>query len=731
MHSHPPHKKNQPKAINPHMIQSWGHQSSPPSLSKETRLLIVIDSHLDITSDHRPGSAGNMSITWDPVHAGGRVYGLYEWLVMPFGLKNAPAVFQRKMDKCFKGTESFIVVYIDDILVFSKNEKDHAKHLERMLKICEDNGLVLSPTKMKIAVSTVDFLGAVIGEGTIKLQPHIIKKIVNFNEEELKTKKGLRKIKEQVQNLPDLEIPPENAHIILETDGCMKGWGGIVKWKKNAVTGTGVKINIEHIEGKHNTLADSLSRLVNLCFAECTGEIKELAAAALYSVEEVLQSPNAFQKNMKTTCEESPKTLNFQQLKPCETYKKSYNVKPKYALDNQPKTTTGQTKEKMIESKTKKPEEYSSNWKPWHKDWDAITSNHSEDDAIKDDGKYHYNRKGFLKDDKSSDDSILIVDPGWDDYCLQELKLNHPVRSPLSRISEGPHDPYEAIRQACLVETDTESEPFEDPIDTETPESPHTVASPTLLPDSTPPACYARESEDSDTSGVRSTSSYSTAPLSPDHPLTRTSPTPTPTRASFYQRTARITVYAQPVMSPIRKRYRGTSELILDTDSEEDKIGDEDNEDEGHGLDDEGHGLDDKGHSIESDRLGLEGEEEVVPEGQQRAVLVVEIAIGQGSGSVPEPKRPERVSALRQPTLTTWTDPEDSSAYIDVPAYPPPTLPIQTPPSLEWSSGSLHVSPAASAVPSPISSPMISLTVPLPIASPVATLTATIPVDED
>nr|GEW09982.1 ORFIII-like polyprotein [Tanacetum cinerariifolium] len=185
--------------------------------------------------------------------------GIYEWLVMPFGLKNAPPVFQRKMDKCFIGTESFITVYIDDILVFSKSEKEHAKHLEKMLKICEDNGLVLSPTKMKIAVSTIDFLGAIIREGTIKLQPQIIKKIVNFNEEELKTKKGLRsflgilnyarnhipnlgillrplyektnahgdkrlkssdyelvrKIKEQVQNLPDLEIPPENAYIIL------------------------------------------------------------------------------------------------------------------------------------------------------------------------------------------------------------------------------------------------------------------------------------------------------------------------------------------------------------------------------------------------------------------------------------------------------------------------------------------------------------------------------------
>ncbi|GKA74779.1 putative polyprotein, partial [Tanacetum coccineum] len=479
--------------------------------------------------------------------------------------------------------------------------------------------------------STVDFLGAVIGEGTIKLQPHIIKKIVNFNEEELKTKKGLRsffgilnyarnhipkleillrplyektnahgekrlkpsdyelvrKIKEQVQNLPDLEIPPENAHIILETDGCMEGWGGIVKWKKSkedprssericayasgkfsttqstidaeinacintleklkiyyldkqevtlrtdcqaiisfynktnsnkssrvrwikfadAVTGTGVKINIEHIEGKHNTLADSLSRLVNLCFAECTGEMKELAAAALYSVEEVLQSPNAFQKNMKTTCEEvmkisnhflessqklsshlknqehytngtssrptkpqsewinlmhgdqSLKTLNFQQqkkqLKPCETYKQSYNTKPRYALDSQPKTTTGQINEKMFEFRTRKPEESSSNWKPWHKDWDAITSNYSEedainDDAINDDGKYRYNRKGFLEDDESSDDSILIVDPGWDDYCLQTLKLNRPVPlCPEARrariISEGEGDTHQSI----------------------------------------------------------------------------------------------------------------------------------------------------------------------------------------------------------------------------------------------------------------------------------------------
>ncbi|GJX23537.1 retrotransposon protein, putative, ty3-gypsy subclass [Tanacetum coccineum] len=301
--------------------------------------------------------------------------GLYEWLVMPFGLKNAPAVFQRKMDKCFKGTESFIAVYIDDILVFSKNEKDHAKHLERMLKICENNGLVLSPTKMKIAVSTIDFLGAVIGEGTIKLQPHIIKKIVNFNEEELKTKKGLR------------------MH------------------RRNE----GISSSNSLLSGGSSTVPQCLSEEYEDYLRRSHEDFQPLPrifTKTIFTPEE----PGALYKRYQLKANQTPIRMDksdawrsvaqdlelFMQqkmlLNHCETYKQSYNAKPKYALDNQPKTTTGQTKEKMFEFKTKKPEESSSNWKPWHKDWDAITSNHSEDDAINDDGKYRYNRKGFSED---------------------------------------------------------------------------------------------------------------------------------------------------------------------------------------------------------------------------------------------------------------------------------------------------------------------------------------------
>ncbi|GJT43925.1 reverse transcriptase domain-containing protein [Tanacetum coccineum] len=107
-------------------------------------------------------------------------------------------------------------------------------------------------------------------------------------------------------------------------------------------------------------------------------------------------------------------------------------------------------------------------------------------------------------------------------------------------------DPYEAIRQAYLVGTNTESEPFEDPVETETPESPHTVASPTPLLDSTPLTRHAEDPVDSDTSSARPTPSDFTAPLSPDHPLTYASPT----LVSFIRRTACMAVLVPPAMSP-------------------------------------------------------------------------------------------------------------------------------------------------------------------------------------
>ncbi|KAB5524881.1 hypothetical protein DKX38_022630 [Salix brachista] len=170
--------------------------------------------------------------------------GLYEWLVMSFGLKNAPAIFQRKMDNCFAGTEKFIAVYIDDILVLSQDLDSHAEHLLTMLNICKENGLILSPQKMKIATTEVDFLGATIGDSRIKPQPHILQKIADVPEKELMTTKGLRSwlgvINYARSYIPRCgtilgplysKLPAPNAYIIIESDGCMEGWGGICKWR--------------------------------------------------------------------------------------------------------------------------------------------------------------------------------------------------------------------------------------------------------------------------------------------------------------------------------------------------------------------------------------------------------------------------------------------------------------------------------------------------------------------
>ncbi|GKF05319.1 hypothetical protein Tco_0035987, partial [Tanacetum coccineum] len=81
----------------------------------------------------------------------------------------------------------------------------------------------------------------------------------------------------------------------------------------------------------------------------------------------------------------------------------------------------------------------------------------------------------------------------------------------------------------------------------------------------------------------------------------------------------------------------------------------------------------------------LRRQELAFEEGDVHSTFEVE----QGSGSAPDFERPERVSTFRQPTLTTWTDPEDGMIYIDILDYPPPAPPVQTPPSTDQDAGGL------------------------------------------
>lgn len=100
--------------------------------------------------------------------------GLYEWVVMPFGLKNAPAFFQRLMDTTLRAQFEFCRCYIDDVIIFSKSFEEHLVHLRAVLSALRAKRIKCHPKKMRLAVSDVEYLGHfVVPNGTAPQQAKV------------------------------------------------------------------------------------------------------------------------------------------------------------------------------------------------------------------------------------------------------------------------------------------------------------------------------------------------------------------------------------------------------------------------------------------------------------------------------------------------------------------------------------------------------------------------------
>uniref|UniRef100_A0A5S6QIV2 RNA-directed DNA polymerase n=1 Tax=Trichuris muris TaxID=70415 RepID=A0A5S6QIV2_TRIMR len=85
-------------------------------------------------------------------------FGLFEFLRMPFGLKNAAQAFQRLMDTVCRGLD-FAFVYLDDILIASRGHREHLDHLHMLFQRLHDHGLIINPAKCKFGLTSIDFLG--------------------------------------------------------------------------------------------------------------------------------------------------------------------------------------------------------------------------------------------------------------------------------------------------------------------------------------------------------------------------------------------------------------------------------------------------------------------------------------------------------------------------------------------------------------------------------------------
>ena len=108
-------------------------------------------------------------------------YGHYEFLVMPFGLTNAPAVFMDLMNRIFRPyLDKFVVVFIDDILIYSKDETEHAEHLRIVLQTLRDKQLYAKFSKSEFWLREVGFLGHIVSGDGIRVDPSKISAIVDW-----------------------------------------------------------------------------------------------------------------------------------------------------------------------------------------------------------------------------------------------------------------------------------------------------------------------------------------------------------------------------------------------------------------------------------------------------------------------------------------------------------------------------------------------------------------------
>ncbi|MBW0547768.1 hypothetical protein O181_087483 [Austropuccinia psidii MF-1] len=108
-------------------------------------------------------------------------YGSYEYLVMPFGLTNAPASFRNLVNDIFAVfLDIFVVVYLDDIMVFSSSEEKHVKHVASVLQRLRDNKLFAKASKSLFHASSVEYLGYVVSSDGLKMDASKVQQILNW-----------------------------------------------------------------------------------------------------------------------------------------------------------------------------------------------------------------------------------------------------------------------------------------------------------------------------------------------------------------------------------------------------------------------------------------------------------------------------------------------------------------------------------------------------------------------
>ncbi|VVA36048.1 PREDICTED: reverse mRNAase, partial [Prunus dulcis] len=171
-------------------------------------------------------------------------YGHYEFLVMPFGLTNAPAAFMDLMNRVFRPyLDHFVIVFIDDILVYSQTLEGHKKHLRLVLRTLRRKQLYAKFSKCQFWLDRVIFLGHVISAEGIYVDPQKVEAIVNWVQPTSVTEirsflglagyyrrfvEGFQELKKRLTTAPVLALPDNAGNFVIYSDASLQGLGCVL-----------------------------------------------------------------------------------------------------------------------------------------------------------------------------------------------------------------------------------------------------------------------------------------------------------------------------------------------------------------------------------------------------------------------------------------------------------------------------------------------------------------------
>ncbi|GJV07692.1 putative reverse transcriptase domain-containing protein [Tanacetum coccineum] len=180
-------------------------------------------------------------------------YGHYEFQVMPFGLTNAPAVFMDLMNRvCRPYLDKFMIVFIDDILIYSKTKEEHDAHLRLILELLKKEELYAKFSKCDFWLSKVQFLGHVIDSEGIHVDPAKIESIKDWESPDLikiriflgiavtpddlsKEETAFQTLKQKLCSAPILALPEGSENFIVYCDASHKGLGAVLMQKEKVI----------------------------------------------------------------------------------------------------------------------------------------------------------------------------------------------------------------------------------------------------------------------------------------------------------------------------------------------------------------------------------------------------------------------------------------------------------------------------------------------------------------